>query len=301
MSKVAEGSVGFDNPDVQVAQTRDFSNSPAKVFRPKTGKTYRIKFTSKDVMLRRRHYNPLTKKYYRCLEYQGYCPVCIAASNKVNKIKGASDTFGANILVYEADDAGTIKQPLVADVHFWAFGSDKFTALRGIQNEWGDITGIDLTVTCTDEQFQKVTLSPGKKCFYTEDEAFRKVCDDKIQADSYPLDKFLCREVTMGELCEVFGLDQSYIPAHIQAQMTKGETGADRAVPPAPAAQQPAAQPQIPPAAAPPAQPQIPPAATEGEEEGDGAPKPETLTPGFKPPEVPKENFSDLEDISKLL
>lgn len=283
---VKEGTVSLTDENVEVQQTRDFSNTKTRNFRPETNKTYRIKFTSGDVMLRRRHYNPTTKRYYRCLDYQGYCPVCVAASNKVGKIKGASDTFGANILVYDTDAAGTLASPLNAEVHFWAFGSDKFTALRNIIKEWGPITELDLMCTCTDAQFQKLTIQPGKTCHYSTDTAFKEACDKKIKEESYPLDKFLCREVPILELCEAFGLDGSYVPQSMVAQMEKGEIAQDRATTSPPTNPQPPVQP-------PPAQPPLP---TEGTQPAQPA---QPVQPTAPPP--PAENFASLDEIKNLL
>jgi hypothetical protein len=184
--------------------------------------------------MRRRHFNPGDKRYYRCLDYQGYCPICIAASNKVGsgqqQIRKASETFGANILVYDTDNGGHPTQPLNAEVYFWAFGADKFVQIRSIINEWGPIENIDLTLNCIEAQFQKVTLSPAKTCYYSSDANFQAACDKKVAEDSYPLDKFLCREVPIIDLVKAFKLDiNSYVPQEILNQIAGGPSAQDLA------------------------------------------------------------------------
>lgn len=293
MSELHEGSVSLTDESVTVQQN-NFEDKETRVFKPKAGKTYRIHFPSQDVLLRRRHFNPVVNqgsRYFRCLDYQGYCPICVAASNKVGegkmRIKKASDTFGANILVYDTNDDGTLKEPHNAEVYFWAFGSDKFVALRGIIKEWGSLTDVDLTVVCTDEQFQKVTITPGKKCYYKEEEALKKVCDKKIEEDSYPLDKFLCKEVPLLELVKVFGLDvNTYVPQEILAQMA-GQTAQDLAAAPQQQQQAPVQNPA-------PAAQQTPPSQQATNTQA-------TQQAAYTPPQPEASNFADLENLGSLL
>lgn len=290
MSNISEGAVSLTNETVEVQQ-HDFSDKETRVFKPKAGKTYRIHFPSEDVLLRRRHYNPVVtqgSRYFRCLDYQGYCPVCVAAANRVGegkmRIKKASDIFGANILVYDTNDDGSLKEPHNAEVYFWAFGSDKFIMLRSIIKEWGSLKDIDLTVVCTDEQFQKVTITAGKKCYYMEEEELRKACDKKVEDDSYPLDKFLCKEVPLLELAKVFGLDvNTYIPQEILAQMS-GQIAQDLAAAPSQPAQNTAQAPQQTTQQAP---------ATNAQVTSQQA--------ASTPPQPEASNFSDLENLGSLL
>jgi hypothetical protein len=282
---VMEGAVDLTNQEVEVKQGGDFSNKETRVFKPEANKTYRIKFTSPQVVMRRRHFNPQNKKYYRCLDHQGYCPICIAASNKVGegamRIKKASETFGANILVYKTDAQGQVMQPLSAEVYFWAFGADKFVQLRNIIQEWGPITDIDLSVTCTDAQFQKVTMTPAKNCHYNSTPEFKAACDKKIEEDSYPLDKFLCKEVPIMQMVQDFGLDvNSYIPQEILAQMSGGPTAQDLASS---------------------AQTQAPVAAQQAQPQQQAPVQQPNPAAAYTPPQPNGANFANLEDLTNLL
>lgn len=286
---VQEGAISFTDESIEVKQTQNFENKETRIFKPEAGKTYRIKFTSSNVEMRRRHFNPSNKRYYRCLDHQGYCPICIAASNKVGTgqqaIKKASETFGANILVYNTDASGQPLNPLSAEVYFWAFGADKFVQIRSIIKEWGPIETIDLTCTCTDAQFQKVTLSPAKTCYYSSDANFKAACDKKIAEDSYPLDKFLCKEKPILDLVKEFNLDvNTYVPREILSQIAGGPSAQDVASAPAQAAQAPA-QPvySAPQQQAPVQQPTQDPAAA------------------YVPPTPNGANFADIDSLSGLL
>lgn len=291
---VNEGSVDFTNDDVQVKSGgggKDFEKKPAKRFHPEAGRKYRIKFISGEVIMRKRHFNPLDKKYYRCLLFQGFCPTCLAASNNPKgQIKRASDTYGSNILVYETDNDGIPTKPYNADIHFWAFGTDKFVKIRNIINEWGPITDMDLIVECTDPQFQKIDFTPAKKCYYRDSgPEFMHICDDKIAKDLYPLDKFICKEVNAIELVKVFGLDESYIPESVRIQMGEGQSKAQDMANLTP----------------PPERTQQKPAATVVTQQAaqSTAKPPVSKPPAAKQPEreLPSSNFADLDQIQNLL
>lgn len=213
---VSEGMIGLDNEEVEAQEMRNFSDDPPKILRFEEGKTFRVHFFSRDVLMRRRHFQEEEKKYYRCLDHVGYCPICVASSKKMRGCKRASDSFGANVLVYDADDAGEILDVLSADVHFWAFGSDKFAQLRKIMKEYGDITQLDILVKCVDQNYQQMEITVADTCYYLADEDFKVECDAKIESDCYPVDKFLCRETSIVEICEVFGLNvEDFVPAAI--------------------------------------------------------------------------------------
>ena len=230
---IQEGSISFSNMEVQ----SDAGGGDREWRRLKfeAGKSYRIKFIDNNLEMRYRHYNPIEgtnkKGYYRCLGHTGYCPVCVAASNGFGgegkyKLKKAQEMFGANVLVYNTDDYGNPIQPLNAEVYFWALNAQKFVALRTIQQDWGDITQLDLKLTCPDvqaAQFQNVTIMNLPNCLYNSDPVFKSQCDAKIEKDKYPLAKMLCKEVSVQEMVSAFGLPQSYLPQDMLAQMPQAQ------------------------------------------------------------------------------
>ena len=235
MSEVMEGAIDFSNQDIQSSSGNFSGDREWRRLKFEAGKSYRIKFIDKTVEMRYRHYNPVEGKnikgYYRCLRHTGYCPACVAATNGFGgdgkyKLKPAQEYFGANILVYTTDAQGQPIQPLNAEVYFWGFNSKKFVELRSIQQECGDLTELDLKLTCADQQaerFQDVSIIPITKCLYNMDAAFKAQCDAKIEKDKYPLAKMMCKEVDMQQMIELFGLPQSYLPQDMLAQMPQGQ------------------------------------------------------------------------------
>ena len=231
---VQEGSISFSNMEVQ-SNAGDGTSREWRRLKFEAGKSYRIKFIDNNLEMRYRHWNPIEvqekKGYYRCLGHTGYCPVCIAAANGFGgegklKLKKAQEIFGANVLVYNTDAQGNPTQPLNAEVYFWGLNAKKFVALRSIQQDWGDITKLDLKLTCADaqaQQFQDVSISNLPQCLYESDPTFKAQCDAKIERDKYPLAKMLCREVSVQEMVEAFGLPQSYLPQDMQAQMPQNQ------------------------------------------------------------------------------
>jgi len=231
---VQEGSINFSNMDVHSDAGNFDGGREWRRLKFEAGKSYRIKIIDNEVEMRHRHYNPVegqSKGYYRCLAHSGYCPVCQAASNGFGgegkyKLKKAQEMFGANILVYTTDANGTPVQPLNAEVYFWAFNAKKFVQIRSIQQDWGDITKIDLKLTCADaqaQQFQDVSITNLPQCLYESDPTFKAQCDAKIAKDKYPLAKMLCKEVDLPTMIKAFGLPETYLPQGMLAQMPQGQ------------------------------------------------------------------------------
>lgn len=228
-----EGQISFSN--MSITSDNGGGDREWRRLRFEAGKSYRIKFIDNNVEMRHRHYNPIEgtnkKGYYRCLGHTGYCPVCAAAANGFGgdgkyKLRKAQETFGANVLVYDTDANGNPTNPLNAEVYFWGFNAKKFVALRSIQQDWGDITQLDLKLTCPDAQaaqFQDVSITNLPNCLYLSDPTFKAQCDAKIDKDRYPLAKMLCREVSLPDMVAAFGLPQSYLPQDMQAQMPQNQ------------------------------------------------------------------------------
>ena len=230
-----EGQISFSNMEVQ-SNAGEGSDREWRRLKFEAGHSYRIKFIDNNLEMRYRHWNPIEikekKGYYRCLQHTGYCPVCKAASmgwggEGKMKLKKAQEMFGANVLVYNTDAQGNPTQPLNAEVYFWSLNAKKFVALRSIQQDWGDITQLDLKLTCADqqaEQFQDVSISNLPNCLYNSDPAFKAQCDAKIEKDKYPLAKMLCREVSMQDMITAFGLPANqFLPPEVLSQMPQAQ------------------------------------------------------------------------------
>ena len=255
---IQEGAISFSNMEVQ-SDAGGGGDREWRRLKFEAGKSYRIKFIDNTLEMRYRHYNPVEgtnkKGYYRCLAHTGYCPVCVAASNGFGgegkyKLRKAQEMFGANVLVYNTDAYGNPTQPYNAEVYFWALNAKKFVALRSIQQDWGDITQLDLKLTCADAQaaqYQDVSITNLPNCLYSSDPAFKAQCDAKIEKDKYPLAKMLCREVSVQDMVAAFGLPQSYLPQDMVNQMPQSQqTVMDYANGIQPAVPQPAVQQDLP-------------------------------------------------------
>lgn len=135
----------FDDQSVQEAPR-------FKRFRGVKGKVQRIFFFTRDVFKDEVHYKD-DYGYYRCLAPLA-CPAC-EGGNK------ASTRFGTHVLVYSTDDDGKIKSPFSYEVQAFIFGKGTFAAIRNVREEWGDeFFKKDIVVNCTDEKYQKLTVTP---------------------------------------------------------------------------------------------------------------------------------------------
>ena len=61
--------------------------------------------------------------------------------------------FAMNVLVYNPDRKS-------CEIKIWRFGQSTYEDLKRLKDKWHDLTAMDLSVTCTQEQFQTVTVQP---------------------------------------------------------------------------------------------------------------------------------------------
>ena len=202
-----EGKINFGDQSVQAM------DGTVRRIKLKANQSIRVVFISEDVISRLRHYKK-GAGYRRCLSYTGFCPACIAADSESGPlyskdIKRAIEVFAANIFVYDTTpDCATLNSPIGA-VHLFNFGADKFTQIRTIKTMYGSLIGLDLMITCTDEQFQKYSIQayPPQMSFYQTMPEVKAFVDKAFKDQAYPLDKMAAKEVDAKQMVIDFGLN----------------------------------------------------------------------------------------------
>lgn len=233
-NELKEGKFNFN--DVEPAPQENIDFSKIERFRMEANQTYRIHFIDDSVECIKRHFLPKMENqkggYFRCTMSSGFCPVCYAAStlskeylkeNKLTAIKRSSDYFTTSIIVYGTDTKGAITNPKSAKMMLFGFGAEKLLSLKEIIAEYGDLSTLDLGITCTDASFQKFSVLPKKECFYLTDPDFKKIIDSLISNGTYPAGKLAARSVSVKELIDKFRVPMNIIP----------ESFLDEAYPPA--------------------------------------------------------------------
>lgn len=202
-----EGKINFGDQSVQAM------DGTVRRIKLKANQSVRAVFISEDVISRLRHYKK-GAGYRRCLSYTGFCPACIAADEASGPlyskdIKRAIEVFAANIFVYDTTpDCATLNGG-IGSVHLFNFGADKFTQIRTIKTMYGSLVGLDLMITCTDEQFQKYSIQayPPNMSFYQTMPEVKAFIDKSFKDQSYPLDKMAAKEVDAKQMVIDFGLN----------------------------------------------------------------------------------------------
>lgn len=78
----------------------------------------------------------------------------------------AKPRFGVPIVVYGTKKDGTPKKPVQWDVMVWFFSADKFSQLRPIKAEFGDLDKYDLGIQCSNEDFQRLNITPKREAIW---------------------------------------------------------------------------------------------------------------------------------------
>lgn len=192
--------VDWDDATIVAPQGPGVKNEKKKVdrFTPEQGVTYRMAILPGKPVRTFSHY----KKgygFFTCRKPDGLECMACADGDRM------SEKFNVNALLYPAGPipstappgtaAPTLApgQPIDVDncvVVQWAFNSKVFTDLRQIKGEWGPLENYDLKVTCTNQQFKHMQITPCKEALYlTAPE--RSALDALIEESRYDLKKIL--------------------------------------------------------------------------------------------------------------
>lgn len=213
-----EGVVDLGNSEIQAPET--FEKQDVRRIKMKKGEVMRIVILEEAAIMRLRHFMQ-GKGYTRCLAYRGWCPGCVASEknspHKLEGLKKATEVFGLNVFKYEtektdADPAALKDGKVKGDIFLFNFGSEKFTAIRSLKKMYGHITYIDLQVTCTDGDFQKMAITAyPEPSWYASLEKVKAYIDKKYEQQKYPVEKLLCKEVSPKKMIELYGINPSLL------------------------------------------------------------------------------------------
>ncbi len=103
----------------------------------------------------------LGNRYVNCgLDHNGdgTCLTCDEKDDDGNPKYPVQAKFGCLVMLIKSKTGREWKS--VQEVMYWGFGGDKYRALFELREDYGDLTQIDLIVSCTDSQMQKLNFSP---------------------------------------------------------------------------------------------------------------------------------------------
>jgi len=92
------------------------------------------------------------------------CPFCA--------IKEPTPRYLTWVIKYITDSKGQPIQPLAGEIKTWLFGRDKYQALNSIMMSIGDIRSTDLRVSCTEEKYQRFTITHTGRSLWLSDKEF---------------------------------------------------------------------------------------------------------------------------------
>lgn len=189
--------VGWNDTSVASA---DPSQRGRKVerFTGKQGKSHRITVLTERPIRTFTHYKR-GYGYFSCLKADGLECVACAANEK------PSEKFACNILVYPDGtspvapwDASQLK------IMLWQPGPKVFGDIRGIYNNWGPLQGYDIEVTCTNEKYQHLNVTPTPKLLWKEHPQAAQIAE-MIERDQYDLKKLVGgRKETVEEVRQIW-------------------------------------------------------------------------------------------------
>jgi hypothetical protein len=200
---------GFGSGDESVGKK-------AARFKGKAGETYRVSFpwTKTDEKT-----GEVVTRFVGCdRHYLAGVGYFLAKGPEFTKLAGPSKQAVATIIVvWPTDKNGKLNGEAIAkgegiEVASWVFSAERYDQLRRRNNEF-PLHEFDLTMACTDTQYQKMDLSPCKNSTFADlskkDSARAKEIISAIRAQIAEIEKGikneLARDMTLDKIREKMG------------------------------------------------------------------------------------------------
>jgi hypothetical protein len=178
---------GFDNEDIK--------GGLYEKFKPKKGDTYRcaIAYTDPKAMFvgQKVHFKD---RFFFCKRGK-CCEVLGPAKYKI----------GAVLIIYNTDRQGNPKKPFGYEVLPWVFGEGTYNKLKNTNDEF-PLTTHDIKVTCTNEEYKNVDITPCSECIWTSKEELKTVILDQAKPIWDSLKKTLASDLTTEQINELLGV-----------------------------------------------------------------------------------------------
>jgi len=188
-------------------------------FRGKQNKVHRLVILTERPFRTVSHYKR-SYGYFACLKFDGLECVACAANDR------PQEKFACNVLVYpEGAQPGVPWDPTQARVMLWEPGPKVFADIRAIFREWGPLQNYDLSVNCTNEQYQHLNVTPTPKLLWREHPQAEALAN-MIAADSYDLIKLVGRnKETVEEVRQIWQHNATRDQIKAQREKDRGPAG----------------------------------------------------------------------------
>lgn len=150
----------------------DYGDDPQDAFRRlrfnlKAGAQARLAILQPNAYKAMVHY---VRTYFYCIG-EG-CPAC--------NVREATPRYLSWVYVYNLDNNSRPVIPISGTIRAWMFGRDKWASLSAIKQEYGDIRAVDVLAECTEEKFQRMTITQGRNCVLSENPEVRKRVEQEL-------------------------------------------------------------------------------------------------------------------------
>lgn len=178
-------------------------------YKGRKGVTDRLALISPTLVRVTTHFIETKKRRYRCITTPTKKGVCC------QHVGAPDQNFGLVLFQYTTDELGSLltEEKLSGRLKLWVISESRYAELSTIHKEYPLIGTdfaapmVDLTVKCSEENFQRMNFTPCKEAFWKrKKEWFDKVMDLEDKARS-KLTKALGQELTELEFLQALGID----------------------------------------------------------------------------------------------
>jgi len=182
-------------------------------YKGRKGATDRIVLVSKTLLRGNSHW--FNSRTFRCLTENPESPAICC-----EKLGAPTQKFAMVIFHYTADQAGEIVDPAKCQgvLKIWVLTESKYQELSGVHKQWPlldagfDKPQHDLLIVCTEEQYQRMTLTPTPTTHWKSKEAWYKTITTRVNLAKDRLAMALGKRLPETEVKEILGITVPTLP-----------------------------------------------------------------------------------------
>lgn len=180
-------------------------------YKGRKGFTDRITILSSTVSHAWRHYPPRSNSSpgaFRCLSTPTQRATCC-------EILGAPEQrFGLTLFKYQTDDNGNLLDPTKCGgkIFFWVISETRYNELSALHAKWALLDAgekekqFDMTMNCTEEQYQKMTIQPCPEAHWKTKESWYKALKNREINSKEKLKSVLGKKLSLDEVKTALGV-----------------------------------------------------------------------------------------------
>lgn len=114
--------------------------------------------------------------------------------------------MGAVLIKYGTDKTGNVKKPFSYELYPWLFSEQTYIKLKNVNSEY-PLANHDIKISCTNEQYQHLDISPCRESIWTAKEELKKQVISEAKPIWDSIKKSIAMDLSAEEINDLLGIN----------------------------------------------------------------------------------------------